>query len=145
MMWNELYTEEKQPTFDDIEKFIDNKLWNKLNEFIKKTYNISPNLSYSNCSMDKGSWKGWNIKYKKSGKALCTLYPRQGYFTALIVIGSKEVNETEMILPSCSEHIQDLYKNSPFCMGGKWLAINVTDEKILEDLELLIKIRVLPK
>ena len=69
----------------------------------------------------------------------------EGYFIALVVIGNKEINETELILPSCSEHIQDLYKNSPFSLGGKWLMINVTDKKILEDVEMLIKIRVLPK
>ena len=141
MVWSELYNENKEPNFKDIEKFINNELWNELNEFIKNTYNVSPNLSYSGCS----GQPGWNVKYKKSGKSLCTLYPMKGYFIALVVIGNKEMNETELILPSCSKHIQDLYKNSTFSLGGKWLMINVTDKKILEDVEILIKIRVLPK
>lgn len=141
MEWNELYNGNKEPTFNDIEKFVDNGLWQSINKFIKKTYNILPVLSYSCCSEQPG----WNVKYKKSGKSLCTLYPMEGYFIALVVIGNKEVDETELILPSCSEHIQDLYKNNPSSLGGKWLMINVTDKKILEDVETLIKIRVLPR
>ena len=140
-MWAELYNVNKEPTFKEIEKFINNGLWNKLNEFIKETYNISPTLSYSTCS----GQPGWNVKYKKSSKSLCTLYPMEGYFIALVVIGNKEVDETELIMPSFSEYIQKLYKDSVFILGGRWLMINVTDEKILEDVETLIKIRVLPK
>ena len=141
MMWSELYGQDKEPTFRDIEKFIGGELWQALGKFIEDTYGISPLLSYSRCAMDGGAWKGWNVKYKKSGKALCTLYPKQGYFVALIVIGNKEIDEAEMVMPSCSEYIQKLYKNSS-SMDGKWLAVNVTDKKILEDLEMLIGIRV---
>lgn len=141
MGWNELYNANKEPTFKNIEKFINNELWKDINDFIENTYNISPALSYSSCS----GQPGWNVKYKKSGKSLCTLYPMEGYFIALIVIGNKEMNETEFILPSLSKHVQELYKNSPFSLGGKWLMINVTDKKILEDVEMLIKIRVAPK
>ncbi len=33
-------------------------------------------LEYSKCSLKPG----WNVKYKKSGKALCALYPMEDYF-----------------------------------------------------------------
>ena len=68
-----------------------------------------------------------------------------GYFIALVGIGVKEVEETEMLLPSFSKYTQDLYKETPTAWMGKWLMVNVTDEKILEDLEMIIKIRVRPK
>lgn len=48
--WNELYDGTKEPDFQDIKKFINNPLWENLNVFIEKTYNISPLLSYSCCS-----------------------------------------------------------------------------------------------
>jgi len=141
MEWYKLYGENKEPSFKNIDKYINSELWVSLNEFIKEAYRISPILSYSSCS----GQPGWNIKYKKSGKSLCTLYPMEGFFIALVVIGNKEIPETEMILPSCSKYIQDLYKNTPFSLGGKWLMINVKNKKILEDIETLVKIRVMPK
>ena len=145
MEWYELYSETKEPTFKDISKYVNSKLWEDFNEFIIKTYNISPTLSYSKCAMDKGFFRGWNMKYKKSGKTLGTYYPKEGYFVALVTVGQKELHETELILPSFSKYVQNLYKNSDAVMGSRWLAIEVTSEKILEDLKWLIKTRISSK
>lgn len=68
-----------------------------------------------------------------------------GFFIALVVIGNKEMGETEMMMPLCTKHVQELYTDSPFSLGGKWLMIRVTDNEILEDVKSLIKIRVVPK
>lgn len=140
-MWNEIFSEKEMPNFIQIKQYINNSLWEEMIEFIEDTYKVEPLVSYSGCSMQSG----WNVKYKKSGKALCTLYPMKGYFICLIVIGNKEVEKTEMILPSFSEYIQQLYQEVRFSCGGKWLMINVTSKKILEDTKDLIKIRSTPK
>lgn len=141
MEWNELYTSNIQPTFEDINEFINSDLLEELNIFIKQNYDVLPELSYSMCS----GQPGWNVKYKKSGKSLCTLYPMENFFIALVVIGNKEVNEAELMLPAFTQYIQNLYKNTPYSLGGKWLMINVTDKNILENVKDLIKIRVVPK
>jgi hypothetical protein len=73
---------------------------------------VKPKLSYSGCSMDGGAWKGWNVKYKKSGKVLCSLYPKQGYFLALV----------------------------PF--EGNSNAFEVSDEDVLREVKDLIALRV---
>ena len=37
------------------------------------------------------SWEqGWNVKFKKAGKTLCTLYPRELFFTVMVVVGKRE-------------------------------------------------------
>lgn len=141
MEWNELYDQVNMPTEKNIDEFINNKLWAELNLFIHNTYNIQPKLSYSNCSMQKG----WNVKYAKSGKSLCTLYPMKDYFIALVVVGNKEIFEVESMIPFASPYIQNLYNNTPFSLGGKWLMINVTERAILDDVINLIQIRVKPK
>jgi hypothetical protein len=74
---------------------------------------------------------GWNVKYQKSGKSLCTLYPMEGFFIALVVIGNKESFEAELMLPLLSSYTQSLYQNTAFSAGGRWLMINVTDQTIL--------------
>ncbi|RCX16343.1 uncharacterized protein DUF3788 [Anaerobacterium chartisolvens] len=141
MKWNILYDQNNPPALNDIEKYVGSGLWENLNTFLKSTYGIQPKLSYSRCSMQPG----WNVKYQKSGKSLCTLYPMDGFFIALIVVGSKESSQAELLLPSFSKYTQDLYKGTPFSAGGRWMMINVTEHEILEDVVRLIQIRVKPK
>lgn len=141
MSWDDLYTQAIEPTFDQIDCFIGNSNWNDLNSFLKTTYNTEPKKIYSKCSAQRG----WNIKYQKNGKSLCTLYPMQGYFIALVVIGAKEEMETDLIIPTCNTYIQELYNKTPFSCGGKWLMIEIKDEQTLDDVKKLIKIRVKPK
>ena len=144
-IWSELYHSGNQPSDKDIADFIGGDLWLDLSAYIQETYSIKPNLSYSNCSMDKGFFRGWNIKYKKSGKALGTFYPKEGYFVALLVIGAKEMMEAELMIPSCTEYVQKLFAESEAVMGGKWLCIEVTDGKILDDVKKILAARVPPK
>ncbi len=141
MQWNVLYTPDNPPSLEEIGNYVDTDLWQRLNSYLQNTYQIQPKLSYSRCSMQPG----WNVKYQKSGKSLCTLYPLAGYFIALVVIGSKESEEAEFMLPSYSEYTQNLYQNTAYSAGGRWLMINVTEPAILDDVINLMRIRVKPK
>ncbi|MDF2948692.1 MAG: hypothetical protein K0R07_710, partial [Sedimentibacter sp.] len=94
MDWSESYTIDKNPSLKEISDYINNPLWNKLTEFIEKTYLVKPQIEYSKCSMVPG----WNVKYKKGSRSICTLYPNQNFFTCLICVGSKEVVEVELLL-----------------------------------------------
>lgn len=140
MEWSNLYGPGNQPALDEISEYVNNELWQYLNSFLQNTYQIQPKLAYSQCSMQPG----WNLKYQKSGKSLCTLYPMENYFIALIVIGNKEMNEAELFMPLCSKYIQALYQKTALCNGSRWLMVNVTDRPILEDVINLIKIRLRP-
>lgn len=141
MEWNALYGAENRPTFEDISGFINNGMWEEINGFLQSTYNVAPQTEYSGCS----GQPGWNVKYKKGGKSLCTLYPMDGYFIALVVIGAREEAEADLLIPLCSGYTRELYRGTAFSAGGRWLMMSVTDEKILEDAKNLIKIRVKPK
>lgn len=141
MEWSNLYPAGNQPTLEKISEYISNGLWTELNSFLQNTYHIQPKLAYSQCSMQPG----WNVKYQKSGKSLCTLYPMEGFFIALVVIGNKEMHETELLMPLCSQYTQSLYQKTVFSAGDRWLMLNVTDHSVLEDVINLIEIRVKPK
>ena len=141
MVWHELYTSESPPTSEQIEDFVASPLWRELNSYLRQAYKIEPKTEHSGCSMDKGEWKGWNVKYKKSGKALCTLYPKQGYFIALIAVGKKEITEAGLLIPLCDEYTQELYNQTKFHMGGKSLAVEVTSGEIVRDVKNLIALR----
>lgn len=137
MDWIHVYPKNNQPAARQISDYISNPLWEKLCGFLKESYDVEPSYAYSGCS----GQQGWNVKYQKAGRSLCTLYPMQGFFIALVVIGNKEEHETELLLPTFSGHVQSLYTSAASVMGGRWLMIHVTDENILEDVKRLIQIR----
>ncbi|MCL2689621.1 MAG: DUF3788 domain-containing protein, partial [Chitinispirillia bacterium] len=137
---------EHKPSDSQIKEFVDTPLLNDLDNHLQQTYKVQPKLFYSNCSMDKGMWKGWNVKYKKSGKSLCTIYPKQGYFLLLMPIGLREMNAAELLTSLCTDNYSDYTKNlfEQAVVGhfGKMLAFDVTSEDILHDVKNLIAIRV---
>ncbi len=66
----------------------------------------------------KDVWaRGWNVKFKKAGKSLCVVYPKEKYFTVLVVVGNKERERVENLLPQMSEEIRELYQTTKRGMG----------------------------
>lgn len=137
MDWVNLYPADKQPSPAEIAEYIASPLWDNLNAFLQESYEVSPIYNYSTCS----GQPGWNVKYQKAGRALCTLYPMPGFFIALVVIGTKEDVEASLVIPTCDQRIQALYNNTAAIMGGRWLMIPVTSDKILNDVKRLIQLR----
>jgi hypothetical protein len=145
MEWSLIYGGDRQPDIRDITDFIGEgaPLWTDLQAYLDGVYHAKPKMAYSRCSAQPG----WNMKYQKSGKSLCTMYPMAGYFIALVVIGTAEEAETEaaVALGEFTPYIQTLYRSTAFSCGGHWLMIHVKDREVLEDVKKLIAIRVRPK
>ena len=145
MEWNFLYGSDQEPDNEHIRNFIGRAapLWIELRTYLEDTYKVPSKMSYSNCS----GQPGWNVKYQKSGKSLCTLYPMEDFFISLVVIGVKEEAEVEaaMTLGLFTPYLQELYGRTSFSCGGRWLMISVKDHEVLEDVKRLIAIRVKPK
>ena len=137
MDWNLLYSNVTPPTWEQITEYIGSPLWADFNERIQSAYQVKPCMEHSRCSMQAG----WNIKYKKGGKSLCTLYPMQGYFIALVVVGSRELTEAEFLMPQCSDYVQTVFKNTKTGNGQKWLMLDVRDRGIMDDVFRLINLR----
>lgn len=141
MNWNEQYPKNIMPNLEEVSSFIANSLWDELCTYLESCYGVSPKIEHSICS----GAPGWNVKYKKSGRALCTLYPAGGFFTCMVSVGSREAMEAELILSACSEYVRNLYWNTKPFNGGRWLMIAVTSADILEDVKNLIGLRVQKK
>ena len=144
MNWNELYDREREPSEDQVKEFINMPLQDELDGSLRQEYKVKPKMAYSSCNMDGGMWKGWNVKYQKSGKSLCTLYPKQGYLQLLVPVGAREMNEAELLMPLCTEYTQELWGRS----GGadyKSMAFEVREENVMRDVKSLIEIRVKTK
>jgi len=140
MQWYELFDREHEPSEVQVKDFVNSPLLDELDGHLRETYKVKPKLVYSSCGMDGNAWKGWNMKYLKSGKSLCTLYPKQGYLQLLVTISSRGVPEAELLMPLCTEYIQNLFKQNDF-QGSKCLGIELRDESVLRDVKSLIEIR----
>ena len=127
------------PTMEDISAYVRNPVCEELSEFIIDTYKVKPVFEYSRCS-----WPGWNVKFKKSGKSLCTFYPYEGYLGVLVVIGQKEKERFERELPMMGSYMRKLYEETKEGMGQRWLLIELEDPDMLEDVKHCIHIRRYP-
>ena len=55
------------------------------------------------------------MKYKKGSRAVCTLYPEEGYFICMVSVGAKEAPEAELALNGCTAYVRQLYHDTtPF-------------------------------
>ncbi|MFR3090508.1 MAG: DUF3788 domain-containing protein [Eggerthella lenta] len=79
------------------------------------------------------------------GRALCTVYPRDGFFICMVSVGSKEKDEAEALLATADPYVRALYERSADSSMGRWLMIEVTSEAILRDAEALMMLRAAPK
>lgn len=126
------------PTLEEVGEYVRNDVFEKFCRVIKETYKTSEKIEFSACSLERG----WNVKFKKAGKSLCTIYPRESFFTVLVVIGNKEKEAVEAILPELTHQVREIYHKTEEGNGQRWLMIPVEDEdSVYEDVLRLIAIR----
>ena len=112
------------PSIGELSDYVSNPVFIHFCSEMERRYGTVSLLSFSSCSWEKG----WNIKFRKAGRSLCTLYVREGFFTVLIVIGEKERSDVERILPQLPQRLREIYLKTPSGNGQKWLMIDVEDE-----------------
>lgn len=139
MNWNTLYPKHIVPTLLDMNTYVQNPLWESCNAYLQETYSTTPTFFYSGCVPTGG-----NVKYKKGGKALTTLYLQEGFFIALVVISANEKHTAELLLPTLTPYTQNLYATTKEGIGQRWLMLHVTSEAILQDVKDLIALRKAP-
>lgn len=126
------------PTIKEISEYVRNPVFMEFCLEIKDTYKCNEKIEYSSCSWEKG----WNIKFKKAGKTLCTIYPKENYFKVLVVVGAKEKALVEADLSECTAELYDIYNQTKEGNGQRWLMIELEDkESLYNDVLRLIKIR----
>lgn len=134
----DLLNKDSAPDLEEIAQYIRNPLFMQFCTQLKQKYQCMEKIEFSSCSWEKG----WNVKFKKSGKTLCTIYPREGYFTVMTVIGKKEKDAAEAILPECDAGLQEIYAQTKEGNGQKWLMTDLEDDgQLYRDIFRLIEIR----
>lgn len=127
-----------RPTLEDMAAYVRNPVFQDFCAALMERYGCRETIEYSACSMEPG----WNIKFKKSGRSLCTLYPRESFFTVMVVIGRREKEAVEAILPDCAPQLREIYAQTREGSGQRWLMIDLEDrDQLYQDVFRLMDIR----
>ena len=130
------------PTDEEIKKFIGKRFvkdWIDLCTFLETYYDFSPETVFY------GKKHGWTVRYRRSGKTLCSLFPEVGGFTVLIVLGKKEVEKVEEILYELSTNLRTQFNNTEQLHDGRWLWIRISSSASLEDIKKILQMKRKPK
>ena len=134
----DLKDKQTRPTLEEIGQVVRNPIFTRFCDELKDTYQCTEAVEYSACSLEPG----WNVKFKKAGKALCTIYPRELYVTVMVVVGRKEAPLVEAVLSECTPELQAIYHQTKEGNGQRWLMVDLEDAGgIYQDLLRLIQIR----
>lgn len=124
-------------TVDDIRKLISSHLFDELKEHLTGL-GCSFIPSFSRCSLAYG----WNLKVRKGCRPVAVIYPKPGGFSVLIVIGRKEREAFDAVLPALSDYVSNVWLNSRDMNGQRWLMMDVSSPEVLSDVVLLSKLRI---
>ena len=128
------------PAYDEIVGYINlpaQELWRQINHFIQERYKISPKIMYSTCSAKPG----WNVKYQKSGKSLCTLYPEKDSFVSLVVITLDLLPVIEALSEEFTEEVLQTIRTAKPFNGTLWLMLQVKSDLVLNDVKQLLLLK----
>lgn len=127
------------PQTEQVAAAVGSPLWDALCRYLEQDCGAKPTLEYSGCVVP-----GWNLAYKKSGRALCRLYPmapEEGSFIALVVIGNREKQEFDLTLPALTPYTQQLFETTKDKNGLCWLMFEVAEQAVLDDVKTCVAIR----
>ncbi|WP_040210286.1 DUF3788 domain-containing protein [Clostridium polynesiense] len=132
---------EKLPTEYELNELMGKdayRAWCSINNFIKDNYNMD-------MIWDNGGKTGvFELKYRKSGKTFCALYPREEGIRILIIFGRNERGKFEASREYFSDDMNYFYDSTHEYHDGKWLYLDITKDTIMKDIEGLLLIKKKP-
>ena len=108
-------------------------LWSELISFVEESFRVSRDWKFY------GKNYGWSLAFKKSGKALVSLYPAVGSFTAQVILKDDQIARVPktLMIPELRAAIDAA---NPYA-EGRWIFLPVSSERELEVVRRLIEIR----
>jgi hypothetical protein len=132
----------QKPTEEEMIHYIGesaNQAWLEIRQFLEDHYAIPPETIFY------GAKYGWTIRYRKSGKTLCSLFPEHGGFTVLITLGRKESEKALSMRDELSAKTNQLLGDATQLHDGRWLWIRVLTTRDTTDVKKLLQIKRKPK
>jgi len=114
--------------------------WEKLVGYIRFNY-VMDELWTEGATTGKLANYRNELKFRRGGKTLVTLYIREGFFKVVIVLGKDERLKYEERQFEFSEAIRKIYDDTHTYHDGKWLGIDIYDLSLIDDVMGLISIK----
>lgn len=112
-------------------------LWERLTQFVEANYQIQGEWSFWGPAKS-----GWNLRYRRKGKALVALYPQKERVTARVVLGKAQAERALGL--TLGEEVARMLREAPQLHDGRWLFIPVVNEADAEDVEQLLHVKMRP-
>jgi len=112
------------------------ELWEDLARFIDENYRVKNDLAFY------GKNYGWAVRYRKSGKALLSLYPGKENFTVQIVVGETLARKASSL--TLGENVRNVLENARQFPEGRWLFIRIGSRRDLSDVKRLLALKTQP-
>jgi hypothetical protein len=139
MSYERMLNKDHQPTDREILKTIgDTVPWLELKQYLESSYDFVREL------VDYGK-HGWTIRYRKSGKTLCSLFPEKGAFTALVVLGKKVAEKALSMMDQFNASVRKLLDDAEQLHDGRWLWIRARKQSDINSIKELLKLKRKPK
>jgi hypothetical protein len=118
---------EHQPTMEEIRALIGSKkeLWENLTGFIAGNYRVRSDLTFY------GKNYGWALRFRKAGKALLSMNPREGSFTVQIILGEATAEEAARL--KLGKNVKKVLQNAHQFPEGRWLFVRVGSTQDIRD------------
>jgi len=132
----------QEPTEEEIMRFIGEQagdVWVELRHFIEDNYDFVPETVFY------GVKYGWTVRYRKSGKTLCSLFPEKGGFTVLIVLGKKDSEKVLLMRNELSTRMNAILGSTEQLHDGRWLWIKLLTASDTDDIKMLLQVKRRPK
>jgi hypothetical protein len=127
-----------QPTREEILEVLgpSRAAWESLEETIAQNYRVKTDFGFY------GKNYGWALRFRKGGKALLSLYPRQDGFTVQIVLNEPGVQRAlEGVL---GENARRAIEFANLYPEGRWLFIRIDTDEDIDDVRRLLEIKAKP-
>ena len=142
MPYERLTEKGKQPTDAEMLAVIGSPLadgWTELRRFLCETYDLEPVFNFG------GPRYGWNLQHRKGGRPLCEMYPEHGSFTALVILGGKELEQAMAQLDTFGPHVRRALVDTPRYHDGTWMYLRMHDpgsvQQDVQDIERLLLLK----
>ena len=122
----------KRPKNEEIEKRMGDmlSLWREIQEYIDIKYDFTKEFIFFTKKY------GWSYRYKRKGRTMVYLFPEQGAFSVLIVLGKKESEEVNSMNYKLNKQVKSVFNNTEQLHDGRWLWLRILSKSDLNSLKI---------
>ena len=127
------------PTIEQVLDAIGSKrpAWEEFTRFLRERFAAKEELKFY------GKNYGWALRFRKSGKALVSLYPAEKSFTIQVILSEANVKQTRDL--RIGKHVRQIIEQAHAYPEGRWLFIPVKSERDVRDAQELLALKSLAK